>query len=550
MKIGIYLAYAPAKNLSMKKEGLGRYLAYITKGLIEDGNKVIIACPTWLLDSLYELFSEHEIKKQDVEIITPKNTSVFLKFILKWINRKQKNKKETKSFFKAAVLKTAETLVDYFVSTTSFLIFFAMLGIMVIIGLCILPLIVFLEICYFFTYAICKLFRVRRILEYLNIKKIFKFLLRKIGILNRLYTRYILNREFISVIRENTSKDLIRRINGLKDDVDIWYSPTAFWPEFNSIIKKKVVCAPDIVTTKFPVNFSTYGNVEFQTETVRKTLEEGEFFITYCEFIKKDLLINQLHKNEKNIISIPHATNDMSSTILMDPKYKLYRGDEIEERLARRILEGIKEKSLYNQKYIGCKNDGLAFRDIEYIFYASQVRGNKNFLNLIKAYEILLKKYNINEKLILTGNVKATPEIMDYILLHKLQNDILCFTDVTNQQLGALYRCAKLVVNPTLYEGGFNFTFGEGMSVGTPSIMGNIPQVIEVIEGYGLEGYYYDPYNVEDIALKIKYGLENLDDLYQKELTLFNDLNKRSWATVGREYVEAFKYFIGLSNTN
>ena len=126
-----------------------------------------------------------------------------------------------------------------------------------------------------------------------------------------------------------------------------------------------------------------------------------------------------------------------------------------------------------------------------------------------------------------------------------MQVDVIALHGVDVQGLAALYRCAELVVNPTLYEGGFPFTFAEGMSVGTPSVMSDIPQVRDVIEPYGLEDeMLFDPNDVQAIADKIEYGLMHKAELYQKELPVFNAMACRTENVVAQEYLESFQTII------
>ena len=188
---------------------------------------------------------------------------------------------------------------------------------------------------------------------------------------------------------------------------------------------------------------------------------------------------------------------------------------------------------------------GYHFDDVKYIFYPSQARPHKNLLNLIKAYEVLLRKKYVRMKLFLTCDLSTLPEIKEYIISHRLQYDILSFYNVGTKELAALYHQAELVVNPTLYEGGFPFTFGEGMSVGTPSVMGAIPQVLEMSTGFDLDDIFFDPYNVIDIVNKIEYGINNKEILFEKENRLYQwMLQEYSMEKVGALYVQAFSYAI------
>ncbi|KAI4448791.1 hypothetical protein C823_003318 [Eubacterium plexicaudatum ASF492] len=552
MKIGIYLGYAPARNMSLKKDGLGRYLAYILKGLSEGNNEVVIACPKWVIPAIEELCDEHDIDDNKMELLTSHTDSVIFRIFMYFLNKKIKEKKRRRKIKYTAVC-FIDKIIDWLLNISSIVLFLC--TILAALAICVLisPVLIGVGILYVVIQQIMHILKVERICRMLRPKTMAAYLIQHGKVAGHLYKKYFVEREFLVQVREKAVDDIISQISRMKDSVDVWYSPTAFWPEFNRISGKRVVCAPDIVTSDFAINFSShiYGNASIQTEEVRKTLLNGQYFITYCEFIKKDLLIGRLNKKAENVIAIPHAVNDMSTAIGVDKCYEnRINGQETGNLLARKILETVKENVLEQNAYLSEKGRCFSFSDVEYIFYASQVRGNKNFLTLIKAYQYLLRELKIPVKLFLTGNIRNDPHIYEYVKRQHLQFDVISFPGVSNQQLGALYKCAKLIVNPTLYEGGFNFTFGEGMSVGTPSIMGNIPQVTEVIQGYGLKEYFYDPYNYIDMAEKIAYGLTHIQEIYRLELKLFHDLSGRTWTDVGKEYIQAFKYFIEMDGGN
>jgi len=182
----------------------------------------------------------------------------------------------------------------------------------------------------------------------------------------------------------------------------------------------------------------------------------------------------------------------------------------------------------------------------KFIFYASQLRPNKNIMNLVKGYEIALREKFIYAKLVLTGNPAHVPEVMDYIYKNRLQYDILFAYDVPDQVLAALYSRAVLVVNPTLYEGGFPFTFTEGMSVGTPSIMSDIPQVTEYIDGDLAAKMLFQPMSPNDIADKIAFGINNRSELYELQKPLYDKLKNRNWSDVANDYLDTFQKVIKM----
>ena len=169
-------------------------------------------------------------------------------------------------------------------------------------------------------------------------------------------------------------------------------------------------------------------------------------------------------------------------------------------------------------------------------------------MNLIRAYEYLLRTENIHFKLFMTCDLDANIGIKTYIEEKGLEHDVISFKRIPVQLLSALYQCATLVVNPTLYEGGFlTFTIGEGMSVGTPSIMSRIPQVTDMIPSiYQLDHILFDPHDYIDMARVILYGFNNAAQLYADELVMYRDIEGRTGPIVAADYVKAFKKFLAI----
>jgi glycosyltransferase involved in cell wall biosynthesis len=176
--------------------------------------------------------------------------------------------------------------------------------------------------------------------------------------------------------------------------------------------------------------------------------------------------------------------------------------------------------------------------DLRFIFYASQLRPNKNIISLLRAYDHLLKRRFIGHKLFLTGNPRELDEIVEFIADNNLQNDVLCLHGLSEQELAACYHLADLAVNPSLSEGGCPFTFTEALSVGTPVVMARIPVTEEVIIDRALrELMCFDPYNWKDMANKIEWALQNRELLLSRQLPVYEKLAQRTWRNVVDEYV-------------
>lgn len=532
MRIGIFLAYGPQTHLG--QEGLGRYLAGLVKGFSEQGQEVVILTPKWSVENITELFREFNIQDDAVSFSVLERVPVFwgvLKFAKKF-----RKKKEVKAK-KYRILKTGvdllEKLVGYMIHITNAVFFAALCILLFLLGCILLPFALVGTIVFLFAYLVRSL--IKR--QHISPKELYRKL--------RLVTRK-LSKTGVSIDEYAYNQFMDRTIVSLVDkanrqDVDLWFIPALFWPETKNLKQTRVITVPDLVTEEFANLCSDNTQFAYSTEKCRETVRTGEFFITYCEHIKKTVL--QYEYGKQHVIAIPHPLNDMLTSIEIDKEIekKLNSSKDFTDAFARIQMRTLPPHA----KHFADVYANYSFQNTKYIFYPSQARPYKNLLNLVKAYHELAVKRYCNIKLILTCDFNMCPDVLGYITKNGLQFDVFSFFGVSVQQLASLYRCAELVVTPTLYEGGFPFTFGEGMSVGTPSVMSNIPQVRDVVEEYGLaEEMLFDPYDYHAIADKIEYGLQHKAELYQKQLVLYEDMKKRTTSVVAKEYLCAFETFI------
>ena len=111
--------------------------------------------------------------------------------------------------------------------------------------------------------------------------------------------------------------------------------------------------------------------------------------------------------------------------------------------------------------------------------------------------------------------------------------------NVSSKVLAALNAHAICSVNPTLFEGGFPFTFMEAYTVGTPSIMGDIPMTKELIYDEKLQKtMLFDPYSVTDMVEKIEWGIKNKDKLFSMQNELYNQFKQRTWEDCAADYMK------------
>lgn len=510
MKIGIYLNYGP--NTKLMTEGLGRYLGELVHGFIDNDNEVLIVCPKWLKKSLKQLFDDLGVDIDRINIISTKHIPVAWKIMSLLTEKKAKRERfgKIKSLVKGIVVSElssavkAKSVLDVIMLVLKTLLY-------LVLGACVLPLVIMTGIVFFLMACV---------------KKFVKKMVKKVR-------PHIDTFALLNVMLKSVAEELVTIANK-QNNVDIWYVPALFWPEVNRIKKTTVINIPDIETEQFSTGFAAYIGSSYQTNMLRETISGGKYFITYCEYIKSSMVEEQMAGMDKQAFAIRHINNDMSKYITIDSDVakQMCSKRDLTTEFAKNVVDGI------------CN---VKISSMRYIFFASQVRANKNMLTLLRAFNELVHKRFFRLKIVLTGKIYDNKEINEYIENNELYNDVIVCNNVSSQQLAALYKCASIVVNPTLYEGGFPFTFGEGMSVGTPSIMSDIPQVADVFKPAGLETALFEPYDYLALADKIEWALDNIDYLYNLELPLYNELKRRTPEVVAREYEDVFRQIIEIA---
>ncbi len=528
-KYGIYLAYQPTVDL--RAEGLGRFLSEFLKGAEERGDvRFVIACPSWMQQSLIELFDASGVSHDCFEIIAPKRKPVLLRIHETYVAFRKKTKRKSRFAKFGEWMAGLETKITGGIETK----LFGSRNVILMVVFCIVLLPVILIVLVFKA-----LIRVVMVVHTLTNKLIVRLASQSSikNHLDRVNTLATQPKHDLLVPRlyrlmEETESCLMRSLIESRKDISAWYCPTAFWPHFNEISAPRLMCVPDVVLTDFPVGFASVGGQRFlgNFRQVEKAITGGQHFVTYSRYVKWHTLVERYHVNQEAVAVVPHGANRLDALIMVTG----FPDNEVAtDAFCRTLLSSALRKAV-NYNYAGNFGSG----DVRYIFYASQFRPNKNVLSLLKAYEYLLKRRYVGHKLILTGNPNALPEIRQFIAEHNLENDVLCLHGLSAQELAACYRLADLAVNPSISEGGCPFTFTEALSVGTPVVMARISVTEEIITGQDLQQQMlFDPYDWKDIAARIEWGLNNRHALLEIQTPVYDQLARRNWRDVVDEYI-------------
>lgn len=171
-----------------------------------------------------------------------------------------------------------------------------------------------------------------------------------------------------------------------------------------------------------------------------------------------------------------------------------------------------------------------------YILYVGNLKPHKNLLRVLKAF-LLLRDSNLNFKIV--GRVKNLRTVDEevYKIINRMKYRIEFLEDIDDIELYNLYREARLLIFPSIYEG-FGYPPLEAMACGTPVVASNVASIPEVC---GDAAFYINPYDVSDIVRGLKEILNNeklSESLIEKGL---KRVKLFSW----QNFVEKFLSIIG-----
>ncbi|NQV00966.1 MAG: glycosyltransferase family 4 protein [Parcubacteria group bacterium] len=171
---------------------------------------------------------------------------------------------------------------------------------------------------------------------------------------------------------------------------------------------------------------------------------------------------------------------------------------------------------------------GSNIRTDPYILFIGRIETKKNIHGLIKAFDLLKKKYQAPHKLILVGPIPRSD------LFDAKRSDIEFFGYVSEQKKQQLLKNAEMFILPSFYEG-FGMPILEAQASGCPVITSNVSSMPEVA---GQGAILIEPKNIEQIAesmYKIINDSQLKKDLIEKG---YENIKKFSWQKCAQETLE------------
>jgi len=232
--------------------------------------------------------------------------------------------------------------------------------------------------------------------------------------------------------------------------VDILHQPCFSAPLFYR--GKIVITIHDLISHFFPKNIPQ-GSRFYFSRWMPLTYEKAAKIIAISENTKKDIM-SLLKIPEEKIVVIHSAV-----------------GQEFKPMVDTGKIAQVKNKYATGRKYI---------------LDVGTLEPRKNLPFLVKAFNLAIKKGEIEHNLVLTGKKGWYYEgLFNLIKELNLEERVILPGYVADEDLPALYNGADLFCFPSLYEG-FGFPPLEAMSCGTPVIAAKNSSIPEVVGEAGI----------------------------------------------------------------
>jgi glycosyltransferase involved in cell wall biosynthesis len=337
---------------------------------------------------------------------------------------------------------------------------------------------------------------------------------------------------------------LLARAAHARTDVPVWYVLHPGAVQAREIGRPIVVAVPDIVYADFPTVFPGYIRPA-DGKRIGELVGHANAMVTYCEYVRQAHVVRHLGREFEATHVIPHAAMDLRPHLSSAVKQYDGRSRPAALALARDFVRSEFRAPSWTHNLPASYLRSFPFDEVDFLFVSSQIRPHKNYLNLFRAFEIVLRRKHLNLKLFFTGRMNdetpTTAVLRDFVHRAHLELDIISIPGMPPDVHAAFYHLAKLTVVPTLFEGGFPFPFTESLSVDTPALMSSIPVTRETLPADLAQVTLFDPYDVTDMADRIAWGVYHRQELLTMQKPFYAKLRQRTWDRVLEEYLEVFR---------
>ena len=287
-----------------------------------------------------------------------------------------------------------------------------------------------------------------------------------------------------------------------RHDIDVFHNLTNYGI-YNSPCPV-VTTVLDLLTLKFPKLRGSYFQGILYRYYLPSLIKKAHHVISISKNTQRDLeLCYGIRKNVTTIYlgydrSIFHARHDQHASRILD-KYGITPG---------------------------------------YILFVGYLIPKKNIQVIIRAISILKDKYSLDPGLVIAGKQgRGEEEILHLVENLGLNKNVRKIGFVQDNDLGTIYRNAKIFVFPSLYEG-FGLPVVEAMACGTPVLVSNSGSLPELVDN---EKYMCSPSDQLEWSKKILKLYSNTDDHDAASNYCLNRASRFSWDECARHTYSIYR---------
>ncbi len=311
-----------------------------------------------------------------------------------------------------------------------------------------------------------------------------------------LYIKFPMSRKFLDIAKDY-------KIIG-KYNLDLIVNPiTSLSPIYIGI--PYIVTIHDLQHKYYP-KFFTLKERFFRNYAYKNVAQNAALLVCESNFVKQDIVKFLGIPEEKiRVIQSPPPQNLISAKTNLEQLRKI--------------------KSRYNLPDM-------------FLFYPAQFWYHKNHIKLVRALNLLRKKYKEEITLILVGSKKNNFEsTFKEVNNLSLEKQVKWLGYVPEEDMPCLYKLSTALVMPTLFES-LSIPIWEAFHLGVPVVSSNVCALPDQV---GNAGFLFNPNNIEDMAEKI-YRIwtdESLRrELIQKGYERVKDLTLENYAKQWEQVIE------------
>jgi glycosyltransferase involved in cell wall biosynthesis len=174
----------------------------------------------------------------------------------------------------------------------------------------------------------------------------------------------------------------------------------------------------------------------------------------------------------------------------------------------------------------------------EFILFVGTVEPRKNLLNLVRAFDEIIRHTSLRTHLVIAGKQGwLSDELMGYLNNSQIKERVLFTGHVEDAEVRALYSSCRVFVYPSIYEG-FGLPLLEAMMCGVPVVTSNVPSIVETV---GDVARLASPTDFRDLAQAIKTLLEDPNERQHRAAAGLEHAKKFSWTKTAEKTLGVYE---------